>query len=557
MRLLTLIKMQLKVAFGLSVLKSYARKDKKKLFGFLGVVLLVIVSIAPMYLFIYLNILRGIYDTGLIYGQPQILLTLTFVFTSMMVLVLGIGYVMSAFYFSRDLPVLLPLPFLPREIIGAKFFTILVHEYLSVLPFLLPAFIIFGLGQSVGLYYWVVSIIVFLLLPVIPLTITSSVMLLIMRVTNLGRRKDTLRFFGMVFFIGLVMVANFYITKLPGDMDADFFEKLLLQADGLVSLVGRAFPPALLATRSLTAGGIAALMNLLAFVALSLAGLALTMFLGDRLFYQGLIGGEEVQARKNMNTSQIEKKLSRAGSPIRAIAVREIKILIRTPIYLFNSVAMLIILPVILLIPVISGQNVAGIGDLIQSMPNRAFLNLAGAAFIAIMALFTPAASSAFSREGRLFWVSQVIPVSPRDQINGKLLYSYLIVFLTVPLIVLISVLFTNWSLAELFLVVFLGLCLSLPAITSGLLIDLLRPYLTWDSPQKAIKQNLNGFLGMVAGVGIFFLLYRLLLLAQSLNPSDLWLYTLVAGAGLVLGLIPYLIMLKIADARFRDIMAP
>ena len=556
MRLLTLIKMQLKVAFGLSVLKSYASKDKKKLFGFLGIALLVIISVAPMYFYLYLNILRSIYDAGLMFGQPQILLTLAFVFTSMMVLVLGIGYVMSAFYFSRDLPVLLPLPFLPREIIGAKFFTILVHEYLSVLPFLLPAFMIFGLGQNVGLYYWVVSIIVFLLLPVIPLTITSSVMLVLMRVTNLGRRKDTLRFFGMVFFIGLVMVANYYLAKLPGDMDAEFFQKLLLQADGMVSLVGRVFPPALLATRSLTTGGMDALTSLLAFVALNLAGLAFTMFLGDRLFYQGLIGGEEVQARKNMNESQLEKKLSRTGSPIKAIAAREIKILIRTPIYLFNSVAMLIILPVVLLIPVISGQNVAGISDLIQSMPNRAFLNLAGAAFIAMMALFTPAASSAFSREGRLFWVSQVIPVSPRDQINGKLLYSYLIVCLTVPLIVLISILFINWSRAELLLVIFLGLCFSLPAITTGLLIDLLRPYLTWDSPQKAIKQNINVILGMVVGVGIFFLIYRVLLWAQNLT-SALWLYTLAAGAGLVLGLVPYLIMLKVADARFRDIMAP
>jgi len=55
-----------------------------------------------------------------------------------------------------------------------------------------------------------------------------------------------------------------------------------------------------------------------------------------------------------------------------------------------------------------------------------------------------------------------------------------------------------------------LGTALSFPAVTLSLLIDLLRPYLDWDNPQKAIKQNINVLLGMMAGGGLFYTIYIL-----------------------------------------------
>ncbi len=54
--------------------------------------------------------------------------------------------------------------------------------------------------------------------------------------------------------------------------------------------------------------------------------------------------------------------------------------------------------------------------------------------------------------------------------------------------------------LLELILVVILGLLASLPAIVACLLIDLIRPYLNWDNPQKSIKQNINVVLAMFVG---------------------------------------------------------
>lgn len=557
MNLLTLIKLQLNVSFGFSAWKWYAKKDKKKLLGGLGIVLLVVISLAPIYFFGYLSLLRMLYNGGAMLGQPHLVLTMAVVLVSIFVLVFAIGLVMSMFFFSRDLPKLIPLPFKPYEIIGSKFLVILVQEYLTVIPLLLPVLIIYGRGQGAGLYYWLAGIVVLLLVPVIPLTLVSAVILVIMRVTNLSRRKDFLRIVGMFAIIFVVLAFNMYVNRIPMMSEEELLQYFLAE-DGLVNQIGRMFPPALMATRALAAEGITALANLGAFILVNLGGILLTLFLGDRLFYRGLIGGEEVSTGKKLSAGQLDKKMSRHGSPVRAIAMREIKILIRTPIYMFNSVAMLLILPLLLLVPSLSGGGgLEGITELLQTSEIRLYVNLAGAALVGMMAIFAPAASTAFSREGKMFWVSQTIPVPPRVQINGKIAYSFMITALTLPLIFLFSVLGARWTPAELAVIAVLGFLFSFPVITSSLLIDLMRPYLTWDNPQKAIKQNLNGVLGMVAGAGVFFLLYRLALVLYNQGTGDAVVYLAMAAASLVLGFVPYIIMLRVADDRFREITTP
>ena len=74
--------------------------------------------------------------------------------------------IMAIFYFSRDLALLVPLS-LAREIIGAKFITVVIQEYLTVLPFMLPAlyFMVQGLERPV---LWLVGALITLIPPIIP-----------------------------------------------------------------------------------------------------------------------------------------------------------------------------------------------------------------------------------------------------------------------------------------------------------------------------------------------------------------------------------------------------
>ncbi len=552
MNMLRLAKLQLKVGFGLSALKWYFRNSPLKFWGGVGIVLVVILGIMPIFI-LYLRLVQAVFDAALMLGQPQVVLTMAMVLSAFLVFIFGIAYVMSAFYFARDLPVLVPLPLLPRHILGAKFAQVLANDYLTITPFFLPALIVYGLRSGEGLLYWLVGVFIFFLLPLIPLTLATVLILPLMRLTNISRRKDTVRMVGLVGMLALVVGLNSFLSQVPPGEEAEFVQRLLA-AQGLVYHMARAFPPAAWATVALTAGGFKAVLNGAGLLAVSGAGLLVMFYLGDRLFYHGLIGSDETHPRKKLSGDVLEKKISKTSSPIMAIASREIKILIRTPIYLFNSVGIFVLLPVIMLIPAASGGGLAPLIDMVRSQEARVMVNLGGAAFMGVMALFAPAASSSFSREGRTFWISKVIPVPPGQQIRGKMAYSFLLTFLALPLLLIFSFLTVRWSLGELLLVFLLGTALAFPAISLSLLIDMLRPFLDWDNPQRAIKQNANVLIAMVAGGAQFYLIYLLVNRVFVAAGGDLWVYAGAFLSALALGLISYLAMMRLADARYRDI---
>ncbi|MGB4565160.1 MAG: hypothetical protein WBJ00_10380, partial [Dethiobacteria bacterium] len=307
MMMLKLIGLQLKVNFNLSALKWYFKHDFKRFAGLLGLVVLVIVGISPIF-FLYLMLVEASYDILLPLGQTEVVLASALVLASLLVLLFGLAFVMSVFYFSRDLSLLVPLPLQPRDILGSKFLVVLLYDYLTVTPFFLPALWVYGVNTGAGVLYWVLGGIVFLLVPVIPLALASLLILVLMRFTNLSRRRDTLRLIGFFLLLAALLAMNFFISSIPLGEEAEFLENILLDEDGLISLTTRAYPPALYAARALTAGGRESLLNLLSYLGISAAGIILVLFVGQGMFYQGLIGGAEIQRGRVLSREDLARK---------------------------------------------------------------------------------------------------------------------------------------------------------------------------------------------------------------------------------------------------------
>lgn len=556
MSLLRLTLLQLKVNFGLSALAWYRRHDRRKYLGSIGIFFLIIISFGPL-IYLYLQAIKATYAVFLALKQPQAVLTLGFVAASLMVIIFGIAFVMSAFYFADDLNFLISLPVAPRDILGAKFAVVLINNYLTVLPFILPALWVYGVsGTAEGPLYWLTGLVLFLLLPVIPLALVTVFLLFFMRVTHLSKRRDTIRMLGMILFLVFFVALNFFLSRIPAGQEMEFIESLIGNREGMVNYIGRIFPPAIAATNALAGDGSEALGGFAAFAGMNGAALALLAYLADRFFFEGLIGGQEVAVRRHVSAAALEKRLAQVSSPLRAIAAREVKILLRTPIYAFNTVSILVIIPISLIFPLLAGGG-AGMKEilgLLRTPDGRFFSIIGGAVFIGMMALFTPGASTSFSREGRQFWISRVIPVEPAEQVRAKVAYSFFFAAWALPLVVAFSLAAAKWSAAELLLVLALGLALSFPAISVSLLIDLLRPYLNWDNPQKAIKQNMNVLFAMVAGGGLLALLFIAGQKLHGAGVSDGTVYGLLLLLAVLLGYIPYAVMLRIAAGRYKTI---
>jgi len=111
--------------------------------------------------------------------------------------------------------------------------------------------------------------------------------------------------------------------------------------------------------------------------------------------------------------------------------------------------------------------------------------------------------SSAISREGPWFWISQSLPVAPRVQVHAKVLHS--LVFNALNLIIVVAA--AAWlGLATPRNLAFLltgGLLVSGLAGYIGLLIDVLKPTLHWTDPQQAMKGNINSLIALLVNLAV------------------------------------------------------
>ncbi len=547
-----LVKLNVKITFGLSAWLYYYRKKDRRFWGGLGIFAIILVSIAPLF-YLYLRMVQETIQNLAGTGMEGVVITSGAIIASILVLVLGIAYVISAFYFSNDLDFLVSLPFKPAEILGGKFIGVLVSEYLTIAPFFIPPVVIYGLNVSGGLLYWIFSVIIFLFVPVIPMVLASLLVMVLMSLTNLGRKKDLLRFLGMILILVIVMGGNFYLTRLPEGQEMEFIMGILEDPDGLISFTGRVYPPSIWITRALsgqTPGS--QLSNLILFSGISVISFGILMVGADRLFFQGLIGGREISAGRKVRPGLLERK-TKARHPILSISIREIKILIRVPIYLFNSVFILVVAPLALFFPLLMGTGGMDINEYI-GIVDPDLLILGGIGFFGLMALFGPALSSSISREGKLFRISQVIPIPPFKQILGKLLSGFFISLLVIPLVFLAAILYIPWSLGEIVLISFLGFLVAFPLMGFSLLLDLIRPYFTWQNPQQAIKQNMNVLFAMVGGflflAGLGWGALKLLEIGLSIT----WIYFLIGILSLTTGTLIMVALFKIAPERYKRI---
>src|SRR5690606_31098852 len=105
-KILSLIKTDLNTSFGLSALQ-YKLTNKRDRFQII-LFAIVILSVLPSYMMIVKG-LSNLYEAYNSMGQESMFLLNGFLFSQMIVFIFGILYVMSKYYFSNDLNVLVPL----------------------------------------------------------------------------------------------------------------------------------------------------------------------------------------------------------------------------------------------------------------------------------------------------------------------------------------------------------------------------------------------------------------------------------------------------------------
>lgn len=532
--MMLLTKTLLKANFGFSKLIYDIKKDPKKA-GVALVIVLVFASLIPVYI-LYIRLLESVYFQLFILGQEGTLFAILFSGASIVVLFFGLIYAMSTFYFSKDLERLLYLPLKEENIVAAKFFNMVFYEYLIIIPLMIPAFFIpfSDMGGVPYIVYWVLGV---LLVPIIPLSIGTILVMGIMRFVSIEGKKDTIRIISLFLFlvvvIGLQVLINRAATSLPPGGEAAFLADILRNSNSLVNVVGRSYPPAVWISKALfldKAG--AGFLQFLLYAGTSVAFLIGTIWTGKALYVNGYYNKSD--AVKKTVKVDYEKGFVQT-SVWKAVFLNDFRVVMRTPIYLFNCVSIVVLLPVLLfLMPLLSG----GMDMTIFAEIPPGYEYYIGLVLIGVFVFMggtNPTQSTTVSREGKSAWVQQVLPISKRDAFIGRILLPLLLQVLTMVFMLIGVWVLVKPSLSIILISFIGGFFISLPLLAAGIIVDTMRPKLDWDDPQKAVKQNFNVFINMILAAAYGALLGFLAIQAMGRLGLD---WTVVIGIYSVLGCI-------------------
>ncbi len=500
-----LVKIFLISSFNLLSIKYSIRQNKKNMWMPI-ILVLAFASLIPTYI-MYIQLIKNVYIQLFALGQGSSLFTLAIIPIALIIFVFGLSYVLSSFYFSNDMEKLIPMPIREGDMIIAKFITMVIYNYLIVILILLPVLVI-GFEDFGGILYILYSLLTILLLPVIPLGIGTMIIMVLMKWTNIQGRKDLLRnlsmFFVLFIILALQTVLNNVLTSIEPGKEGEFLSGLLQRSDGIMVWLGRIYPPAIWFSKSLSnAHNLSGLIYSLLNIVLGVGIICLIGQIGSKIYLKALL--EKSDFKKIQKKIQLNLAV-KGRTPVIAIFLNDVKLVLRTPIFLFNCVSISFILPILVVVmPLISGGDDLDFSELYFQF--KEYFPLILIAFFAFIATANPTASTTYSREGKAYWINGVIPVDPQSTFIGRMLQPMLLEWISI-LLMLVSLRFVlPLSIGHMLISGAIGLLVSLPICAVGVFIDRLHPKLDWDEPQRAVKQNVNVLLNMLIGMGYILLL--------------------------------------------------
>lgn len=513
--------------------KGKSGSSKGSAIGFLLLIIFCVGCIGGPIIFVLNDLLKA-------YDLSELVLSFVLPIGGITSIIFGVFSIISVFYFNKDSENLLPLPIKSSELLVAKFIAALVSEYLILLMFIFP--IIFGVGIGIGasILYYVYSIFICLLMPIIPSVIMSLLIMIINKVFKFGKKKDLF----MYVMTGLILVFAFaYSFGLEFILESSENEDTLAFLSGdfgeYINTSKWLFPFFNSAVYSLVHYneflGFASIMT---FIGLNVLSLVILYLVGDKLYIKGLTKDGGTRQNKKENIDKIYK--TSKGGVMKELIKKEWLTIKRTPTFMLNVVIMNIVFPIIFGVSFAMGfssEGDASLFEVIDFSNSGIFLICIG--ILLFLCSMSSAASSAISREGSSAYMMKNIPVSYKKQMDAKVYFSLIIdlIILFGVEIVLFLLISIPWYYAIIINVPIILVLLI--ANYLSLLLDLRKPRLDWKEESEAVKQNFNVFLGMMIFIAFTI---GIVLLGVAFINSDVNIFLMFAFVSVIL-LVLYILM--------------
>lgn len=505
----------------------------------IGMYLLLAVCFIPVLGFLYF-MFSTYFEAYSVLSQAGTVLAIGFFISAFLIFFFSLFIIPGVFYFSKDHETLLTLPIKPHTILAAKFTNCLVYDYTFAIFVMLPLAIAYAQNLPFGIWELLCFIFITMTLPIIPLIYSSIITMLVMRFVPFAKNKDVFNMISGVFIVALALGFSFYTNTLSSTDQATLMTMLMEGNNSLIALFSTFFPYVSNATHMVFDADI---LQFLIYALWNVGFICIFLLLGKYVYFKAAIGINESSSK----SLKIDiRKRSNKTPILRAYAIKEFKLLIRTPIYFTNCILAVVIVPFMFLVCIFQPNLMGSLNQLpldqilaIPAFPNYAALVIT--IFSCFCAPMSSIAQTAISREGDHVSFMKFIPVSYEKQLYAKALVGIILSLISILPVWIAIIAYLNFQI-NIVILSFLGIVLSNVAINLvGILIDTARPKLVWEQETAAVKQNMNSILPMIVSTAICILIG----FGMFQLPSDMmfmFMLAIILVLAIIIGICHYII---------------
>lgn len=443
---------------------------------------------------------------------------------------------LNVLYFSKDLKQLLKMPIKPKDIVHAKLINMIISEYQMEIIMLAIPMIIYGIIMRVKILFYLYILITLIILPIIPIITTSIITAIIMRFSNKLKNKAQVMY---ITIIVTAIIIDFLFTGFkPISVSNYEFEKAILEKNGVATIISNQF--ALLKpimNTILNYNNIEGAKNLTIYILESLSIYIVGLFIISKVYLKGAIGttiNSKKAKKENKKLTINDFKQEKAN---KAYLKKELRTILRTPIFCIQCIIIPLIYPLIILSVLISaiilsknmGVNITEkLLEIINTSSGQAiFLGVAQVFF-----MMNFCSIIGISKDSKTAILTKTLPMELNNQFDIKTKIGKRINLLS-TVIVTFAYYYTVQNINASIIVFSILYLMNSIGENIKLLIDIKKPQINWNSEYTMMKQNTN-----VMNVLFYTLavLMGLLVISKIIKKANIFLVTL-----LIISLVAYL----------------
>lgn len=478
-------------------------------------------------------------------GLTYIILTLFVMVTSLLTLIEGMYKSQGILFEAKDNDLLFSMPITKSKIFFTRIFKMISFQVLYNSLFMVPAIVVYTIYEKPSIYFYLLSIMMLLLLPIIPTIVGCVVGYMIKLVSSKTKARNIVQ----VVLTSLILLAFFYISFNMKGMMANIVQN----ANSINDAITKIYYPAGLYINLIQNFNINDLGLLLA---INIIPAILFVYIAS-IFYFKIISK---LSEKGMSKTKIKsdmKEIFKVKKPISALIGKEIKRFFSSPVFIINAgfgIVLMVAFTIAISVnfdgiinSMLQGNELPiSINEIKEILPKIFYC------FVISVSCMTSITSSMISIEGKSFNITKSLPISEERIILAKVLTSNI---LSIPVIIICDIVFFIAFKVRPIDVIFILLASAIvPTFTAliGIIMNLKYPKMDAVSDAEVVKQSMSSmfsvFIGMFTGIGAIAII-----IAGSKINIDLFIL-LELLVFVIVNLILWKYLKKYGSKRFRDI---